>query len=85
MKALVGAFNQEKALVRAFSVIVKTDCATDGSSAALLLMGGCCWPGIETQCYQPSLPAREQCTLARHGAYHSTLASIEMLVVVAGI
>ena len=31
MKALVGAFNQEKALVRAFSVIVKTD----GSSAAL--------------------------------------------------
>ena len=31
MKALVGAFNQEKALVGAFSVIVKTDCATDGS------------------------------------------------------
>ena len=28
---LVGAFNQEKALVGAFSVIVKTDCATDGS------------------------------------------------------
>ena len=27
MKALVGAFNQEKA----FSVIVKTDCETDGS------------------------------------------------------
>ena len=25
MKALVGAFNQEKALVGAFSVIVKTD------------------------------------------------------------
>ena len=37
MKALVGAFNQEKALVGAFSVIVKTDCGTDGSfySAAL--------------------------------------------------
>ena len=27
----VGAFNQEKALVGAFSVIVKTDCETDGS------------------------------------------------------
>ena len=27
----VGAFNQEKALVGAFSVIVKTNCATDGS------------------------------------------------------
>ena len=31
MKALVGAFNQEKALVGAFSVIVKTDCETNGS------------------------------------------------------
>ena len=31
MKALVGAFNQEKALVGAFFVIVKTDCETDGS------------------------------------------------------
>ena len=29
MKALVGAFNQEKALVGAFSVIVKTSCGTD--------------------------------------------------------
>ena len=29
MKALVGAFNQEKALVGAFSVIVKTDCESD--------------------------------------------------------
>ena len=38
MKALVGAFNQEKALVEAFSVIVKTDCETDGSSAALYRM-----------------------------------------------
>ena len=32
MKAVVAAFNQEKALVGAFSVIVKTD----GSFAALL-------------------------------------------------
>ena len=28
---LVGAFNQEKALVGAFSVIVKIDCETDGA------------------------------------------------------
>merc|ERR1712079_758813 len=31
VKTLVGAFNQEKALVGAFSVIVKTGCGTDGS------------------------------------------------------
>ena len=31
MKVLVGAFNQEKALVGAFSVIVKTGCGTDGA------------------------------------------------------
>ena len=31
MKALVGAFNQEKALVGAFSVNVKTGCGTDGA------------------------------------------------------
>ena len=31
LKALVVAFNQEKALVGAFSVIVKTDYGTDGS------------------------------------------------------
>ena len=31
MKALVGAFSQEKALVGAFSVIVKTGCETDGA------------------------------------------------------
>ena len=37
MKAVVAAFNQEKALVGAFSVIVKTDCETDGSSAALVI------------------------------------------------
>ena len=28
---LVGTFNQEKALVGAFSVIVKTGCGTDGA------------------------------------------------------
>ena len=31
MKALVGSFNKEKALVGAFFVIVKTDCETNGS------------------------------------------------------
>ena len=31
VKALVGTFNQEKALVGAFSVIVKTNCETDGA------------------------------------------------------
>ena len=31
MKALVGAFNQEKALEGTFSVIVKTGCETDGA------------------------------------------------------
>ena len=36
MKALVGPFNQEKVLVGVFSVIVKTNCEIDGSSAALV-------------------------------------------------
>ena len=44
MKAVVAAFNQEKALVGAFSVIVKTD----GSSAALVVTGGCLVPGADT-------------------------------------
>ena len=44
---LVGAFNQEKALVGAFSVIVKTGCGTDGSfyntnNESLLMMIKCC-------------------------------------------
>ena len=34
MKALVGAFNQEEALVGAFSVIVKTVCETAAASVA---------------------------------------------------
>ena len=37
MKALVGTFNQEKALVGAFSVIVKTHCETDGAYTALVV------------------------------------------------
>ena len=35
VKAVVDAFNQEKALVGAFPVIVKTDCEIDGSFSAL--------------------------------------------------
>ena len=31
VKVLVGAFNQEKDLEGAFSVVVKTDCETDGA------------------------------------------------------
>ena len=43
MKALVGAFNQEKALVGAFSVIVKTDCETDGAPLhSTTPNSGCC-------------------------------------------
>ena len=34
---LVGAFNQEKALVGAFSVIVITNCGTNGSFAVLII------------------------------------------------
>ena len=33
VKALVGAFNQERALVGAFSVIVKTECETNSFTA----------------------------------------------------
>ena len=36
VKVVVAAFNQEKTLVGAFSVIVKTDFETDGSSTALV-------------------------------------------------
>ena len=45
VKVLVGTFNQEKALVEAFSVIVKTD----GSFAALPIIvtsGGNASPGV---------------------------------------
>ena len=40
MKALVGTFNQEKALIGAFLVIVKTDCETDAMDrfTALVVM-----------------------------------------------
>ena len=47
MKAIVAAFNQEKALVGAFSVIVKTGCGTDGAlhstTPCRLRLAGCCW------------------------------------------
>ena len=39
VKALVGAFNQEKALVEAFSVIVKTGYGTDGALHSTTALG----------------------------------------------
>ena len=42
---LVGAFNQEKALVGAFSVIVKTGCGTDGALHITNLD-----TGVESEC-----------------------------------
>ena len=43
MKALVGAFNQEKALVGAFSVIVQPVVEPMDRCAALLsILSGCC-------------------------------------------
>ena len=59
MKALLRAFNQEKALVGAFSVIVKTD----GSFAALVTTELCCYTTLALTCAQqqqlddPPLPA----------------------------
>ena len=44
MKALVGAFNQEKALVGAFSVIVKIGCGTDGSICGTNIQGSTLFP-----------------------------------------
>ena len=46
VKALVGAFNQEKALVvGACSVIVKTDCETDGALHSTTEGRGCAAAG----------------------------------------
>ena len=59
MKALVGAFNQEKALVGAFSVIVKTDCETHGalhSTIRYLLHQGGREGVIILQYYSAALP-----------------------------
>ena len=39
MKAVVGALNQEKALLGAFSVIVKTDCETDRFTGVFIMAG----------------------------------------------
>ena len=38
MKVVVAAFNQEKALEGTFSMIVKTNYETNGSSAALVVL-----------------------------------------------
>ena len=45
MKALVGAFNQEKALVGAFSVIVQPVVEPMDRFAALVLVP--CWMGVD--------------------------------------
>ena len=61
MKALVGAFNQEKALVGAFSVIVKTGCGTDGALHSTnwrllgLVIGSVEWEGGNGMCQHPSV------------------------------
>ena len=55
MKVLEGAFNQEKALVGAFSVIVKTGCGTDGalhSTGAHRVEGAVAQPVQEQQSVQ---------------------------------
>ena len=59
MKALVGAFNQEKALVGAFSVIVQPvvepmEHYTALPQAGLQLED---WPGLDTSCYAGLTPA----------------------------
>ena len=41
MKVLVGAFNHEKALVGAFSVILKTNCESNGSFYSTRLVYRC--------------------------------------------
>ena len=46
MKVLVGAFNLEKALLEAFSMIVKTDCETDGSFYSTTIL---CAPRLATR------------------------------------
>ena len=43
VEVLVGAFNQEKVLVGAFSVIVKTGYGTDGSICGTIQIA---WPGF---------------------------------------
>ena len=54
MKALVGAFNQEKALVGAFSVILKTGCGTDGAlHSTNIVCVQVLWPGARQQAGRP--------------------------------
>ena len=64
MKTLVGAFNQEKALVGAFSAIVKTGCGTDGAlhSTNFYRWGTCCI--VSTLHYRQVV---ETCCLLRPG------------------
>ena len=43
MKVLVGAFNLEEALAGAFSMIVKTDCETNGAIHSTTLIAVLVW------------------------------------------
>ena len=61
MIELVGAFNQEKALLGAFSVIVKTGCGTDGSICGTTLnLPLYLWPG-----YPRELAGNNTCLAVR--------------------
>ena len=53
MKALVGGFNQEKALAGAFSVIVKTDCETERSIYSTTHNTPVCCRGLAERCPVP--------------------------------
>ena len=65
MKALVGAFNQQKALVGAFSLIVKTGCGTDGALHSTS-------PWLYLMCVSSRLRAqRDKCTVHPH--HNSTM------------
>ena len=56
MKALVGAFNQEKALVGAFSVIVKIDCETDGAlHSTSIVARSRSWGPVKHYCHLEAL------------------------------
>ena len=71
MKALVGAFNQEKTLVGAFSVSVnvKTGCGTDGSFYSTSGHGDVrCWDDVNTgACLQSACCAGARASICVDG------------------
>ena len=79
MKALVSAFNQEKALIGAFSVFVKTGCGTDGAlhtttlcpAQVRLVRGGVAGPTLQcVACVELA------CVLAALCLYNISLATL---------